>query len=127
MQYKKKILIIEDDPNMRNAIKRILKQGLPSVDILEIGDGKEALSIVESLIPNLILLDVKLPNMNGLQVLKALKDSKDREIRKIPVIMLTGIGNKEIAVQAEKMGAVDYITKPFNRKVLLLKIKKYLS
>ena len=126
MQYKKKILIIEDDPNMRNAIKRILKQGLPSVDILEIGDGKEALSIVESLIPNLILLDVKLPNMNGLQVLKALKESKDKEIRKIPVIMLTGIVNKEIAIQAEKMGAVVYITKPFNRKVLLLKIKKYL-
>ena len=127
MQHKKKIFIIEDEQNMRNAIKRMIEYSLPSVDILETGVGEKALNIAESSIPDLILLDVLLPNMNGLQVLKALKESKYEEIRKIPVIMLTGIGNKEIALQAEKMGAVDYITKPFNRKVLLLKIKKYLS
>ena len=126
MRYNKKIFIIEDEQNMRNAIKRMVKESLPSVDILEIGDGKEALSIAERSKPGLILLDVLLPNMNGLQVLKALKESKYKEIRKIPVIMLTGIGNKEIAVQAEKMGAVDYITKPYNKEVFLLKIKKYL-
>jgi len=127
MQHKKKIFIIEDEQNMRNAIKRMIEYSLPSVDILETGVSEKALNIAESSIPDLILLDVLLPNMNGLQVLKALKESKYEEIRKIPVIMLTGIGNKEIALQAEKMGAVDYITKPFNRKVLLLKIKKYLS
>ncbi len=127
MQYNKKIFIIEDDQNMRNAIKRMLKQELSSVDILETGDGEKALSITESSKPNLILLDVLLPNMNGLQVLKALKESKNKEIRKIPVIMLTGIGNREIAVQAGKMGAVDYITKPYNKDVFLLKIKKYLT
>ena len=126
MQHKKKIFIIEDEQNMRNAIKRMVEYSLPSVDILETGDGEKALNIAESSIPDLILLDVLLPNMNGLQVLKALKESKNKEIRKIPVIMLTGIVNREIAIQAIKMGAVDYITKPFNRKVFLLKIKKYL-
>ncbi|NVM03082.1 MAG: response regulator [Candidatus Helarchaeota archaeon] len=126
MHYNKKLLIIEDEKNMRNTIKRTLKQGLPSVIILETGESKEALKIVEDSKPDLILLDVLMPNMNGLQVLKALKESKNREIRKIPVIMLTGVGNIEIASIAKKMGAVSYITKPFNEEIFLVKIKNYL-
>ena len=126
MHYNKKLLIIEDEKNMRNTIKRTLKQGLPSVSILETGESKEALKIVEDSKPDLILLDVLMPNMNGLQVLKALKESKNREIRKIPVIMLTGVGNIEIASIAKKMGAVSYITKPFNEEIFLVKIKNYL-
>lgn len=126
MPYNKNILIIEDDHNMRNAIRRMVNQVLPSVEVLETGDGKEALKIVGNSKPNLILLDVLMPDMNGLLVLRALKESENREIRRIPVIMLTGVGNREIAIQAAKMGAVDYITKPYNEKIFLMKIKKYL-
>jgi len=127
MQYSKKIFIIEDDQNMRNAIKRMLKQELPSVDILETGNGEQALKIAENYKPNLILLDVLMSGMNGLKVLKVLKERGNREIRKIPVIMLTGVASREINIKARKIGAVDYITKPFNEKIFLMKIKNYLK
>ena len=122
-----RILLIEDDQNMRNAIRRTVRQALPSIDIVETGDGKQALSLAEKSIPGLILLDVMMDGMNGLQVLKYLKKSDRPEVRKIPVIMLTGVGNREIATKSKKMGAVDYITKPFNEKILLMKIKNYLK
>ena len=122
-----KILIIEDDQNMRSAIRRMLKQKLPSLEIIETGDGKQALSLAEKSIPELVLLDVMMSGMNGLQVLKYLKKSDRPEVRKIPVIMLTGIGNREIANKAIKIGAVDYVTKPFNEKILLMKINNYLK
>ena len=121
-----RILLIEDDQNMRNAIRRTVRQALPSVDIVETGDGKQALSLAEKSIPGLVLLDVMMDGMNGLQVLKYLKKSDRPEVRKIPVIMLTGVGNREIATKSKKLGAVDYITKPFNEKILLMKIKNYL-
>lgn len=126
MGSNKKIFIIEDDQNMRNAIKRMVKNSLPTVEVLETGDGKQALKMIEDYKPNLILLDVLMFGMNGLQVLKVLKESKNREIRKTPVIMLTGVGNREIAIKAAKMGAVDYITKPFNERIFLMKIKNYM-
>lgn len=126
MQYNKKMFIIEDEQNVRNAIKRLIKKSLPSVGVVETGDGNLAVSVAKNYKPNLILLDVLMPNINGLQVLKSLKESEDEEVRKIPVIMLTGVGNKEIITEAKKMGAVDYITKPYNKKVFLLKVRKYL-
>ena len=127
MGINKKIFIIEDDQNMRNAIKRMVKNDLPSVEILETGDGKQGLKIAGNSKPDLILLDVLMSDMNGLQVLKVLKESKDRKIRKIPVIMLTGVGNREIAIKAAKIGAVDYITKPINERIFLMKIRNYLK
>ncbi len=122
----KKILIIEDEKNMRSAIKRILLQDLPSIEFIEAENGEQALKIVENNKPDLILLDVLMPQMNGLMVLKNLKESKNMEIRKIPVIILTAIGNRVIDSKARQLGAVDYITKPYNEKLLLMKIKKYL-
>lgn len=122
----KKLLIIEDEINMRAAIKRILRQDLPSIEFIEAENGVQALKIVENNKPDLILLDVLMPKMNGLVVLKNLKENENIEIRKIPVIILTAIGNREINVKARELGAVDYITKPYNEKLFLTKIKKYL-
>ena len=122
----KKILIIEDEKNMRSAIKRILLQDLPSIEFIEAENGEQALKIVENNKPDLILLDVLMPQMNGLMVLKNLKENKNIEIRKIPVIILTAVGNREINVKARKLGAVDYMTKPYNEKLLLRMIKRYL-
>ena len=122
----KKLLIIEDEKNMRAAIKRILRQDLPSIEFIEAENGVQALKIVKNNKPDLILLDVLMPQVNGLVVLKNLKENKNIEIRKIPVIILTAIGNREINIKARELGAVDYITKPYNEKLLLTKIKKYL-
>ena len=127
MQSNKKVLIVEDERNVRNAIKRIVNQGLPSVEVLETGNGKQALSIAKNNKPNLILLDILMSSMNGLQVLKVLKESENLQIKRIPVIMLTGVSNREINEKARKIGAVDYITKPFNEKIFLMKIKNYLK
>jgi len=122
-----KILIIDDEQNVRNAIKRMVKESLKSVDFIEISEAGHTIKIVKTLKPDLILLDVLMPGMNGLEVLKVLKESDEREIRKIPVMMLSGVVNREIAMKARKMGAVDYITKPINEKVFLMKLKTYLK
>ena len=127
MKNTKKILVIDDEENTRNAIKRMLHESMPYVCVIESGSSEHTLEIAKAHQPDLILLDVLMPKVNGLTVLKTLKESKNREIKKIPVIMITGIGNREVSIKAKKMGAADYITKPFNDKIFLLKIKKYVK
>lgn len=122
-----KIFIVDDEPNIRNAVKRIVREELPSVEAVDTGDGNEALRIVENLKPDLILLDVLMPGINGLEILKDLKNNKGKDISKIPVIMITGVSNREITRKAYEFGAIDYITKPFNEKVLLLKLKRFVK
>lgn len=122
-----KIFIVDDEPNVRNAIKRILHDDLPIIETIDTGEGNEVLRIVENLKPDLILLDVLMPGINGLEILKDLKSNKGKEISKIPVMMLTGVGNREITRKARELGAIDYITKPFNEKVLLMKLKRYMK
>jgi len=100
---------------------------MPSVEVIETGSGNRAISIALKSRPDVILLDILMPGVNGLQVLKDLKSNENSELRKIPVIILTGVGNKEVIFKAKKMGAVDYVIKPFNEKVFLLKIKKYMK
>lgn len=127
MKYNKKIFIIDDEENIRNAIKRMLHVSLPSVEVIETGNGEEALEIAKKERPELILLDVLMPRINGLQVLKDFKENESKELRRIPVIMLTGVGNREVIAKSKRLGADDYITKPFNEKIFLLKIKKYID
>jgi len=127
MKYNKKIFIIDDEENIRNAIKRMLRVSLPSVEVIETGNGEEALEIAKKERPELILLDVLMPGINGLQVLKDLKENESKELRRIPVIMLTGVGNREVIAKSKRLGAADYITKPFNEQIFLLKIKKYIN
>ena len=123
----KKILLIDDEINVRNSIKRILKDKLPDITVIDCGEGNTALNMTKHHQPDLILLDVKMPGLNGLQVLKLLKNNENRNVRGIPVLMITGVGNQEIMFQAKNMGAEDYIVKPFDEKIFLLKIKKYLK
>ena len=98
-----------------------------TVNVVEFEEVKPALQFINEHKPDLIFLDIMMPKTNGLILLKALKKNTKREIRDIPVIMLTGISNKELAIETRKLGAVDYITKPFNSKVLLLKLKRNLK
>ena len=123
---KSKILVTDDNKEIRFIIKEILTDDFPGIKIFEAEDGEQALKIIKKDRPDLILSDIMMPKLNGLQLLKYLKENKDREVRKIPVIMLTSVGNKEISLKAIKMGATDYITKPFDNKLLSKKIRKYL-
>jgi len=121
-----KLLIIEDDKNMRKSLKRLVLESTDNAEVLESGNSEKSLKITETLKPDLILLDILIPGLNGLQVLKEIKSHREMKIRNIPVLVLTGIGDKRIENMAKKLGAEDFITKPFNEKILMMKIRKYL-
>lgn len=117
----KNILIVDDDKDMQAILSDTLE--LEGYEISVAGDGKEALKEITSVSPELILLDVKLPGMSGLQLLEKIK-----KINKISVvIMLTGYGDIKDAVSAIKMGAFDYITKPFKDEEIVANIKNALK
>ena len=104
----KKILIIEDEEQIRRVLLRVLSDEDRNFDVKEAVDGKEGLSFIKKENFDLILCDIKMPKMDGIEVLQ--------EARKIkfssPFIMLTGHGNIDTAVEAMKLGAYDFISKP---------------
>lgn len=102
-----KILIVEDDPLMSRMYQKIFSFEGYQLDIA--GDGEEGLEKIRTQKPNLILLDVMMPKMNGFQVLEKIK--ADPETKKIPVIMLTNLAGQADAEKAITMGAVKYIVK----------------
>lgn len=116
----KKILIVDDEKNMRWAIKKALEK--QNYSILEGTNGLEAVEIFHEEEPDLILMDLKMPVMDGLEALKKIKASN----KEIPVIMITAHGTVESAIEAMKLGALDYISKPFDIEELKVVIKKAL-
>jgi two-component system response regulator AtoC len=119
MQFR--ILIVDDEEVIRNSIALYLRQEGYQVDICT--TGEEGLRRIEEVGPDLVLLDVKLPTLGGLDVLKRAKELKDDLI----VIMITAFGSIESAVQAMKAGAYDYITKPLDLDELDVTMKKGLE
>ncbi|MCF7793821.1 MAG: sigma-54 dependent transcriptional regulator [Candidatus Cloacimonetes bacterium] len=116
-----KILVIDDNKNMQIILKNILSD--EGYDIDTVGNGKDGLSLVKELIPDLVLLDIRLPQMNGMDVLKKIKEYDSEML----VIMITAFGDIKTAVEAMKMGAYDYVTKPFVNEDLTLTIQKALK
>lgn len=111
-----KILVIDDERSIRNTIKEILEY--EKHQVLAAVDGSEGLSLLEQTTFDVVLCDIKMPEMDGMEVLeKALK------ITDSPIIMISGHGNIDIAVEAIKMGAFDYIAKPLDLNRLLVTIK----
>ena len=102
-----KILIIEDDPLMSRLYEKIFK--FEGFEVELAGDGQEGLEKVRTGKPTLILLDIMMPKMNGLQVLEKLK--VDPETKSIPVIMLTNLAGQQDAEMALTKGAVKYLVK----------------
>ena len=118
-----KILVVEDEP----SLQKLLKYQLTRIghDIVIAPDGQQAIDLVKSERPDLVLLDVMLPVVGGFQVLKSLQD--DKSTSGIPVIMLSAKGQQhDIAAGIEK-GVFDYITKPFNVPNLAERIEKALA
>lgn len=118
---KKQILIVEDERDMQFILANILKEKGYETIITE--DGHSALKEVKKGSVNLVLLDLRLPGMDGMKVLEKIKEiDKD-----LSVIMLTGSGDIRDSVRAMKLGATDYLTKPFETEELVLTIKKALQ
>jgi two-component system response regulator CpxR len=105
-----KILIVEDDPLMSRMYQKIFKFEGFEVDLAH--DGEEGLDKVRKNKPTLVLLDIMMPKMNGLEVLEKMK--MDPEIKTIPVIMLTNLAGNQDAESALSKGAVKYIIKSEN-------------
>jgi two-component system NtrC family response regulator len=117
---KGKILVVDDDASIRKVLGFIL--GEAGYTVRSFDSGVPAVEAVETEQPDLVLTDIKMPEMDGITLLKAIKEIDDT----IPVIILTAFGTIETAVEAMKEGAVDYLTKPISRDELTLTVGKTL-
>ncbi|MFZ5353718.1 MAG: sigma-54-dependent transcriptional regulator [Bacillota bacterium] len=117
----KKILIADDEKNMRWILHKSLKED--GYYVMEAKDGEEAFNIFLDNEPDLMIIDYKMPNIDGMEVLKRINKLNS----KVPIIMVTAHGTTDAAVEAMKYGAIDYIQKPFDISELKLKIEKSLS
>jgi len=118
-----KILIVEDDKN----ISKLVRYNLEKSDFQCIATitGEDALAILDKEPADLIILDIMLPKMNGLEVCRAIKQNKD--IAHIPIIMLTAKGEEVDKVVGFELGADDYVVKPFSPRELVLRVKAILK
>lgn len=115
---KKKILIIDDEESMRHMLSLILKK--EGYEVFAVNGGKEALDLLSSLSFDFILSDIIMPEMDGLQLLQALKERKVEST----IIMMSAYGTINTAIEAMKRGAYDYISKPFRPDEILLALRK---
>lgn len=118
-QQGKRILVVDDEPRMIGFIRMNLE--LEGYQVLEAHNGLEALEAVRTRLPDLILLDVMMPDLDGFETLRML-----REFSSIPVIMLTAKGEENDKVYGLELGADDYVTKPFGPRELSSRIKAVL-
>lgn len=115
----KRILVVDDETRMINFIRMNLE--LEGHQVLEAHSGLEALDVIRTSLPDLVLLDVMMPEMDGFETLRML-----REFSSIPVIMLTAKGEENDKVYGLELGADDYVTKPFGPRELSSRIKAVL-
>ncbi len=115
------ILIIDDDDQLRKSFKKLLNE--EDYAVLGAASGEAGLEAVKSQIPDLVILDMRLPGMNGFDTFKAIHEIEP----KLPVIIMTAYGTTETAIEATKMGAFDYILKPFEVPDMLSVIRQALD
>jgi len=120
---KVKILIVEDEAEMREAIKLRLEAN--QFEVITAADGSEGLSKARTEKPNLIILDIMLPKLDGFRLCRMLKF--DENYKNIPVIILTAKTQKTDINRGKEMGAEAYITKPFKSEELLAEINELLA
>lgn len=123
IQWRKVILVVDDSLTIRKALSAILERNEYRVVTAE--DGSDALAKLTEAVPDLVLLDITMPWMDGYQVCKAIKEKA--LTRKVPVIMLSGKDGIFDKMRGKLAGCNDYITKPFDPDALLKMIKKYLA
>ncbi len=117
---KKRVLLIDDEARVRTSLKMVLE---PFYDIFQAADAKEGLDVFRKEGPDIVLLDIILPGTDGLSVLQTLR----LESKRTPVIMLTGNKSVKTAVDAMKLGAADYLSKPFDVEELRIVVDRALN
>ena len=119
------ILIADDDPDLRQLVRMNLET--TQCNIIEANDGANALELILTVRPQLVILDVMMPALTGWEVLRYLRKNENPEIASIGVLMLTGIGESLNELSSPMYGADDHIDKPFNGQELLFKVRRVLS
>ena len=119
----RKVLLADDDPRLRELVAMTL--GLESFTLLQCGDGDESLAIIQLERPDIVLLDLNMPGMSGLDVCAVVK--RDERLCTTKVVVLTGSDRPEDREQAMALGADDYFVKPFSPVALLDKIYELLD
>lgn len=119
---KKCILAVDDTAIVLTRIANTLRN---EYEVITVNSGVRALKYLEKEKPNLILLDIRMAQKNGIDTLKEIRKMKDRE--DIPVIMLTGVEDKDSVLESAKLGICDYILKPFYSDDLLKRIRRVLE
>jgi len=115
------ILVIDDDDRLRKSFDRLLKE--EGYKVISAASGEAGLDVFKKVIPDLVILDVRLPGMNGLETFKLIHQIEP----KLPAIIMTAFGTTETAIEATKLGAFDYILKPFDIPDMLSVIKQALD
>ena len=118
-----RILIVDDSPVDRRLVEFFLKRGIADVDLSSTSNGKKALDLIVSENPDLVITDLQMPEMNGLELVENLIERGSD----IPVILMTGFGNQQIAVQALRTGAASYVPKRSIDKNLVATVQNVLS
>jgi DNA-binding response OmpR family regulator len=119
----KKILVVDDEPDAVDLVQFNLKGA--GYEVVTAGDGAEALKMARKFAPDLVLLDVMLPEIDGLDVCKMLR--RDPATAGVPIIMLTAKAAEIDRVLGLELGADDYVTKPFSPRELMLRVKNLLQ
>lgn len=118
---KPRILVIDDDESLQRVLRHNLEE--EGYIVLLASSGEEGLRLLEEEEAELVITDIRMPGMDGVDVLRRVKELSPQ----VPVMIITAYGTVETAVEAMRIGAFDYITKPFNRAELKLKVKKALQ
>jgi two-component system phosphate regulon response regulator PhoB len=117
------VLVVEDEPAIANLVALHLEQC--GFEAIIAPDGSRALTLLAKALPSLVVLDLMLPDMDGLEVLRRLR-SDERSVH-LPVVLLTARGSEDDRVTGLEKGADDYVTKPFSPRELMLRIQKLLA
>ncbi len=113
-----KVIVIEDDDNIVKSLQLLLRMRWPEAEYISSHLGEEGLYLIETYQPDVVVLDLGLPDINGFEVLRQL-----RLFSEVPVIILTVLGDEDDIVKGLEMGANDYIVKPFKKMEFLARVK----
>ena len=120
-ESRRQILVVEDEADIRNLVRYNLEQ--EGFALLDAADGEQALALARKQQSHLVILDLMLPGMNGLEVCRVLRS--DERTAKLPVLMLTARATEVDKVLGLEMGADDYVTKPFSPRELVARVKTW--
>lgn len=117
-----KILVAEDEPMLLKTIELKLKK--EGYEVIITSDGREAVAKIEELNPDLVITDIMMPYVSGLEIVSIVRKKTDK---RIPIIILSAMEQEKVVMEAFELGADDYITKPFSLNELAIRVKRLMN